>query len=61
MAQCIKHRTLDLSSGIDLKVVSSKLTLGSTLDREPPFKKKKKRGKGRETEVKELGFRIVGF
>ena len=31
MAQSVKRLTLDLSSGLDLKVVSSSPTLGSTL------------------------------
>jgi len=31
VAQSVKHSTLDLSSGLDLKVVGSGFTLASTL------------------------------
>ena len=48
MAQSIKHPTLDLSSGLDLRVVSSSPTLGFMLDMEPPKKKRKKKKNGRE-------------
>ena len=34
-AQSVKHLTLNLSSGIDLRILSSSLTLGSTLGMEP--------------------------
>ena len=43
MAQSVKHPTLDLSSSLDLSVVSSSPGLGSTLDAEPVKKKKKKK------------------
>ena len=39
MAQSVEHPTLDLSSGLDLGVVSSSPTLGSTLDMESALKK----------------------
>lgn len=35
VVQSVKHLTLDLSSGFDLKVVSSGPTLGSPLGMEP--------------------------
>ena len=35
MGQLAKHLTLDLSSGLDLRVMSSSPTLGSTLGIEP--------------------------
>jgi len=35
VAQSVKHPTLDLSSGLDLRVVSSSSELGSTLGMEP--------------------------
>ena len=35
VAQLVKHMTLDLSSGLDLKVLSSNPALGSTLGMEP--------------------------
>ena len=35
VAQSVKHRTLDLSSGLALRVVSSSPTLGSMLGMEP--------------------------
>jgi len=35
MAQSVKRLTLDLNSGLDVRVVSSSLVLGSTLDMEP--------------------------
>ena len=35
MAQSIKHPTLDLSLGLDLRIVSSSPTLGSSLGMEP--------------------------
>ena len=41
VAQSVKHLTLDLSSGLDLRVLSSSPTLGSMLGVEPTFKKKK--------------------
>lgn len=39
MSQLIKHLTVDLGSGLDLRVVSSGPTLGSTMGTEPPYKK----------------------
>jgi len=39
-AQSVKRLTLDLNSGLDLRVVSSSPTLGSTLGMEPTLKKK---------------------
>ena len=41
MAQSVKRPTLDLSSGLDLRVMSSSPVLGSTLSTEPFLKKKK--------------------
>ena len=38
----VKHLTLDLSSGLDLRVVSSSPALGYMLGMEPNLKKKKK-------------------
>ena len=43
MAQSIKHLTLELSSGLDLRVVSSSLALGSIVGMEPTLKKGIKR------------------
>ena len=37
MAQLVEHPTLDLSSGLDLRVVSSSPVLGSTLGMKPFF------------------------
>jgi len=42
MAQLVKPPTLDLSSGLDLRVVTSSPTMGSTLGVVPTQKKKKK-------------------
>lgn len=42
VAQLVKHLTLDLSSGLDLRVGSSRPVLGSSLGMEPTLKKKKK-------------------
>ena len=42
MAQSVKHLMLDLSSGLNLGVVSSSPLLGYSLDVEPTQKKKKK-------------------
>ena len=41
VAQLVKHLTLDLSSGLDLRVMSLSPVLDSTLEVEPTFKKKK--------------------
>jgi len=41
-ARSVKHPTLELSSGLDLRVVSSSPMLGSMLGVEPALKKKKK-------------------
>lgn len=41
-APSVKGPTLDLSSGIDLSVVNSSLTLGSMLGVQPTLKKRKK-------------------
>ena len=46
MAQSVKRPTLDLSSGLDLRVVSSRPMLGSRLGMEPTSKKKKKKNIG---------------
>lgn len=43
VAQLVKHLTLDLSSGLDLRVGSSRPVLGSSLGMEPTLKKKEKR------------------
>ena len=40
MAQLVKCLTLDLNSGLDIRVVSYSPVLGSMLDMEPTFKKK---------------------
>ena len=46
MAQLVKHLTLDLSSGLDLRVMSSSPVLGSTnAGHGAYFKKKKKKKK----------------
>jgi len=42
VAQLVKHLTFDLSSGFDLRVMSSSPMLGSVLGVEPTKKKKKK-------------------
>lgn len=42
MAPSVKNLTLDLSSGLDLRVGSSRPVLGSSLGMEPTLKKKKK-------------------
>ena len=42
MVQLIKCPTLDLSSGLDLRIVSSSLALGSALSVKPTSEKKKK-------------------
>ena len=39
MAQSVKCLTLDFSSGLDLRVMSSSPALGSMLGMEPTFKK----------------------
>lgn len=39
VAQLVKRPTLDFSSGLDLKVMSSSPALGSILSMEPNFKK----------------------
>ena len=40
MARSVKHWALDLSSGFDLRVMSSGLVLSSMLDVEPTLKSK---------------------
>lgn len=42
VAQSIKHLSLDLISGLDFRVVSLSLTLGSMLPPDPRPKKKKR-------------------
>ena len=42
VAHLVKHPTPDLSSGLDLRIVSSSPMLGSMLGVEPTLKKKKK-------------------
>jgi len=42
VAQLVKHLTFDLSSGFDLRVMSSSPMLGSVLGVEPTKKKKKR-------------------
>ena len=42
VAPSVKHLTLDVSSGLDLRVVSLNPTLGSMFSMEPALKKKKK-------------------
>ena len=48
VAQLVKYLTLDLSSGVGLRVVSSSLTLGSILGVGPTYKQK-------PTEIPRLG------
>ena len=43
MAQSVQRLTLDLSSGFDLRVMSSSPALGSTLSMEATLKKRKKK------------------
>ena len=43
MAQSVQRLTLDLSSGFDLRVMSSSPALGSTLIMEATLKKRKKK------------------
>ena len=43
MAQSVKHLTLDLSSGLDLRVLSSSPTLGSVVGVKPTSNKQKKK------------------
>ena len=43
MAQSVKHLSLDLSSGLDLTVVSSSPALGPALGMKPTLKKKKRK------------------
>lgn len=45
MAHSVEHPTLDLSSGLHLRVLSSSSMLGSPLGMEPTFKKGEKRTK----------------
>ena len=45
MAQSIKHQTLDLSSDLDLKVMSLSPALGSMASMEPTLKKVKEKKK----------------
>ena len=45
MAQSVKQLTLDLSSGLDLRVMSSSSTLGSAMGLEPMKEKGRKEGK----------------
>ena len=47
MVQSVKRLTLDLSSGLDLRLVSSSPTLGATLGVEP-IKKKNGRKKNQK-------------
>ena len=55
MAQSVKHPTLDLSSGLDLRVVSSSPALGSMMGVKPTFKKRKEKkiGKRKKTNMGE--------
>ena len=48
--QVSQHLTLDLSSGLDFRVVSSSPMLGSTLGMEPTLKKKKRKEKEKTKE-----------
>ena len=50
MAQSVKCQTLDLSSGLDLRVVSSSLTFGSKLGVKPTKKEEKTRQDRRKEE-----------
>ena len=54
MAQSVECPTLDLSSGLDLRVVSSRSTLGSVLGMKPV-----KEGKGGRERQKEGGTKEV--
>ena len=47
MAQSVKRPTLDLSSGLDLTVMSSSPWMGTTLEVEPTLKRRREGGKGR--------------
>ena len=53
MAQSAKDLTLDLNSGLHLRVVSSGPALGSTLDMKPTLKKKKCYPLGQQGDVVE--------
>ena len=46
MAQLVEQLTLDFSSGLDLRVISSSPTLGSMLGVEPIYKKNNRRTEG---------------
>lgn len=52
MAPSVKNLTLDLSSGLDLRVGSSRPVLGSSLGMEPTLKKKKKKSEHRSQYTK---------
>ena len=52
VAQLVKHLTLDLSSGLDLRVVSSSPSLGSTLGMEPTQKQKQKQKQNKKSKNK---------
>ena len=54
MAQLVKHPTLDLSSDIDLRVVSSSPVVGSTLGTELTLKKKKRKESSDASELEKL-------
>ena len=58
MAQSVKHLIADLSSGSDLKVVSSGPALGSTLCVEPTFKKEGDL-EGQMENIQHKPFRII--
>ena len=51
MVQSVKCLTLDLSSGLDLSVMSSSPMLGSVLGVEPTSEKRKKEGKQLVTDL----------
>ena len=48
LAESVKCLTLDLSSGLDLRVVSSSPILGSALGMKPTLKQNQKKKKSRE-------------
>ena len=52
MVQLVKHPTLDLGSGLDLRVVSSSPVLGSMLGMKPTFKKLKLKSKVKTQTIK---------
>lgn len=52
MGNSVEHLTLDLSSGVSLRIMSSSPELGSTLGVEPMEGRKERKEKGRRKEGK---------